>query len=808
VADTVEEILAASDDIDRGIARDVLGEVLGLPPGGSLVATAGPQIRRSSLIRSLGLVLGALAEEAPLVLVLEDLHWLDPASAEILEALLTEAAGRRLLVLATQRPGWSAPWSSWGWTERLALRPLPDVEAAALAGAVLGGGRLSPPLEEYLRERAEGNPYFVEELVRCFQETGGLEMEGGEVRLLPGVGERLPATLTEVLLARLDRLERQVKGVAQVGSVIGRSFAVRLLARVMEREEALLDGPLRALRQAEIAFPRGGRDPEYVFQHVMLRDAAYGMLVRRRRRELHLAVGRAMAQLYPPDEYVERIAYHFARTEEDAEAAGWLERAGDRARATYANEAAIAHYQAVLERLERCGTDEGKLAGIEERLGEVLFQVGRYVEAQAVLERSVERYRRAGRVEDMGRAMGRLGYVLFWQGEMDEVRWQLEPMAATLAERGPSAASSEVQVCLSFVFEHLGRFPEMLGAAEQAVAMARAVADDGLCGRAQERRGTALVYLGRIEESRQALDEAVTLNEATGDLDKMTIAVGNLGWNWELTGELTEAARLYERALDLARRTGGVRELWLRYSLHGLLVTTGEWERAGEQLARAREIAAARGTAGWIAPWLPWQLGELALREGDWEGASQQLGRAAELARGANPEILERAEAALAELAILEGRAELARQRLQPLLEEAGANLPFLLPVLAWAYLELGETKRALELAEQAERETRKRQTLLSLPQALRIKGMALSRLGRSAEAREVLMEGRERAAGMPNPYGEARILVELGLLDQQEGKTDQTREQLQQARTIFQRLGARKDIERTEQELAQLARA
>jgi tetratricopeptide (TPR) repeat protein len=220
------------------------------------------------------------------------------------------------------------------------------------------------------------------------------------------------------------------------------------------------------------------------------------------------------------------------------------------------------------------------------------------------------------------------------------------------------------------------------------------------------------------------------------------------------------------------------------------------------------EIARTREIANWVAPFFPQCVGALALRKGDWEEAAEQLRQAAELAAEGNREALEEAQTALAQLEILQGKPREARDCLEGLIEEEGADLPLLLPVLAWAHLELGETERGLELAEQGEREVRKRQTLLCLPEVLRIKGIALSRLGRREGARNALVEGRERAAAMPNPYTEARILVELGLLDQLDGKADQAKERLREALTIFQQLGASKDIERSEQALAELDRS
>jgi adenylate cyclase len=136
-------------------AIDVLGEVLGLPPGNSMLATAGAQVRRQALVRSLRLLLAAASERVATMMVLEDLHWIDAASQEVLTEVPADVPGLRLLVMAAQRPGWNASWSEWGWIERLTLRPLSDQDAAALAGAVLGGRPLS---EELIRPATARSP--------------------------------------------------------------------------------------------------------------------------------------------------------------------------------------------------------------------------------------------------------------------------------------------------------------------------------------------------------------------------------------------------------------------------------------------------------------------------------------------------------------------------------------------------------------------------------------------------------------------------------------------------------------------------
>ncbi|MGH2448111.1 MAG: ATP-binding protein, partial [Chloroflexota bacterium] len=284
----VQDLSTIVDEPTRAEALDVLGEVLGLAPEASPVTQAGPQVRRQALIRDLRHVLGSLAARAPTVLVLEDLHWVDTASREVLTSVFADIPNLRVMVMAVQRPGWAAAWSEWGWPDRITLRPLREAEAANLATAVLGGVKPSPELEQHIAERAGGNPFFVEEMLRSLLEAGGIAARDGAMELVPGAVERLPATLTEVLLARLDRLDTGARNIAQIASVIGNSFSPGLLAEVSGRDETELDSALAELQRAEIAFPRRAPDLEYAFRHVSMRDVAYNTLVQRRRQELHL----------------------------------------------------------------------------------------------------------------------------------------------------------------------------------------------------------------------------------------------------------------------------------------------------------------------------------------------------------------------------------------------------------------------------------------------------------------------------------------------------------------------------------------
>jgi tetratricopeptide (TPR) repeat protein len=799
-------LLKESDRDTHAEAMDVLGEVLGLPPGNSLVANAGAQIRRQALIRELRLVLGAVTERAPTVLVLEDLHWIDEASAQVLTEALSDVPGLRLLVLAAHRPGWTAPWTDWGWTERLSLRPLRDEEATLLAGAVLGGMKLSLELERYVADRGGGNPFFVEEMLRALQETGGLEQRDGQMYLVPGAAERLPSTLTEVLLARLDRLESQVRSLAQVASVIGRSFAVRLLAQVVGREAAALDMPLTALQHAEIAFPRRGSDLEYVFKHVSMREVAYNTLVQKRRQELHLATARAIAQLYSSDEYVEMIAYHYARTEEDAEAAMWLERAGDRAAGVYANETAIGNYQEARRRRELSGADETGLARLDEKLGDVLATADRYDEALEVLERAVEVYREVRDLEAVARVTARIGWTHRYRGTPEEGINRIQTLLELLAWSGPSQGLASLHLALAYLHFGSGRYRETLESAQRAGELARAVGDERVLADAEMRRGTALDALGQIEEGRRVLEGSVQLAESAGDLDTLGIALNNLADGWLKAGELQRSREYLERSLAIHERVGSTGVIGFQMlNLGEVLTYLGDWEQAGEYIERGADMIQAVG-ASWYAAYPPFQHGHLRLRQGRWEEATRDLEEAFTLAEPiGDTQALEYTHWLLAELKVMEGRTEVARHRLQSLVAEEGPYVVPLLTTLAWASLELDDLDRAEEAARRGLAMAQERHQGLYVPELLRVQGMALTRQERWDEAGRAFEEAVSLARSMQYPYVEARALCEHGLMYSQKGEQVQGRERLEEGLAIFQRLGARKDVERTEQALRQL---
>jgi tetratricopeptide (TPR) repeat protein len=360
---------------------------------------------------------------------------------------------------------------------------------------------------------------------------------------------------------------------------------------------------------------------------------------------------------------------------------------------------------------------------------------------------------------------------------------------------------------LADTFQNTGNYAEMLTATDRMKELAEDLHDDEAIGRAHECRGAALLLLGRITEAKAALDTAIELLERVGEVRGLRVALTNMGEARLLMGDLTGAIQVTRRAMDLGiKLREGRQRAFGHLNLAQLLLTAGEWDAAAEEIDRAEELAGTLGTGTIVGSVVLHTKGDLALRRGEWQEARRLLTVAEQEAAGTFQQVSDMARVDLAELDILEGQADDAYERLKALSD--GETHTNAVAVLAWAQLERGEAVRALELTDAAERESREQGTVFYLPEVLRIKGLALVCLGRSRDARAIWDEGREWARQMPNPYCEARICREMGALDAREGSREPARRHLQEALSIFRGLGAGKDMERTEGDLAALERS
>ena len=405
-----------------------LRSLLAVDPGEAAVRTMDPQLRRAETFDALRRLLLRAAEVRPQVVVFEDLHWMDQATEAFLTFTMDSIPTGRVLCLLTYRPGYVHPFGDRTYYTRLALPTLSSADTVQMARAMLATEHLPEALQTLIIQKAEGNPFFVEEVVKSLRETGAMRREGDHYVLARPLDETVvPDTIQDVLMARIDRLEEAPKKTLQLAAVIGREFTRRLLDRLADIQERT-EPYLQELKALELIYEKR-LYPElaYMFKHALTQDVAYNSLLVQRRQELHRLIGLAIEELYADRlaEQYEVLAYHFARGEEWAKALEYFCQAAEKAAQAFATREAVALYDQALEAAGHLGAavDAETLMAIHQAKANLYFVLSDFERARAEGERLLALARRAGDRVREGGSPGRDGACLVVWRTISTRRW-------------------------------------------------------------------------------------------------------------------------------------------------------------------------------------------------------------------------------------------------------------------------------------------------------------------------------------------------------------------------------------------------
>ncbi len=575
--------------------------LLDLPVDDAAWGMLDPGQRRQRILDAVTRLLLREAQEQPVLLIFEDLHWIDAATQALLDRLVEGLSSARLLLIVSYRPEYQDAWGSKTCYTQMWLHALPSESAGELLEALLGDDPGLIPLKQLLVRR--GNPFFLEETIRTLVETKALKGERGRYRLTqPIQAIQVPATVQVILAARIDRLAPEEKRLLQTASVVGRDVPWALLQAIVELSDEALRRGLDHLQAAEFVYETGiFPDLEYSFKHALTHDVTYGGLLQGRRRELHARIVTAIETLHRDrlGEHTERLAHHAFHGELGEKAVSYLRQAGLKADA-------------------RSALSDARV-WFEQGLG-VLTSLPETPSTQAhAFDISLE----------LARVLGQLG----------EVRRALEPMrqAEALAEQlNDDRQRGRVCAFETAFHSQLGELDEALVTGTRALEIAGRLADLGL-------RILTTTWLAQAHYLRG--DYARTLELATGNLaalpaDQVNDSFGNVGlpsvldrlWlvlSLSRLGRFAEAAEYKNEAIRLAELTQHAFTLGSAYraasTFHFL---RGDWAKARE--LNDQELAVFRtGNVGIYLPevvsssaWVLAQLGDVnealsRLREGE-----------------------------------------------------------------------------------------------------------------------------------------------------------------------------------------------
>jgi DNA-binding NtrC family response regulator/tetratricopeptide (TPR) repeat protein len=560
-----------------------------------------PPARRQHTINALKQLLLRESQAQPLLVVVEDLHWIDAETQAALDRLVESLPAARLLLLVNYRPEYRHDWSGKTYYHQLRLDALLPEQASELLETLLGGDAGLAPLKPLLLARTEGNPFFLEEGVRSLVDDGVLLGDRGAYQLVKAPEAfDVPGTVQAILAARIDRLPADDRDLLQIASVVGTDVPVAVLAAIAGRaEDALADG-LARLQSAEFLYETSlVPDAVYTFKHALTHEVAYDSLLRERRRDLHARIVQAIEALYPDRlaEHVERLAHHAVRGEIWDKAVAYLRQAGARAAARSAHRAAVAWFEQALSALQRMPeTRETQEQSVDLRLD--LRMVHWWAGELGGLFSSL---REAERLARMLGDQGRLGWVWAWMGQYLLATGdpsQARAYAQNAENIGVSFGDVRLTAAARYV---LGWAWHTAGDFLKAEDCLRKVVQDSprmvrLSVAARWSLAVPLGERGAFHDAITQAQEGVQLAEKTGDPYSLISGPWGLGHVCSLQGDLSRAGAMLERALALSRGWNfPIQSAYVAAQLGYVYALSG---RAPEGVALVRQACADLESAG------------------------------------------------------------------------------------------------------------------------------------------------------------------------------------------------------------------
>jgi predicted ATPase/class 3 adenylate cyclase len=711
VRDTVTQRLQA---VDPGLlsALPAFLDLMRVPFGDADWSAAEPAQRRERMLEAVRRLVLQECRGRPVLLVFEDLHWVDSPTQDALDQLVEVLPAARALVLITYRPEYRHPWSARDCFAELHLDSLPRESAEAMLEALLGGDDSLARLKRLLVDRTDGSPFFLEECVRTLVASGALAGRPGAYSLTTELASiEMPMTVQAVLAARIDRLPPADKRLLQTAAVIGRHVSLEMLRAVTELPEAeLTDGLARLQAAAFLVETTMFPESAYVFPHSLILEVAYRGVLLERRRAVHGRLVDAMEHLFGDrcSEHVELLGHHAARGERWAAAVTYLREAGVRAAARSEYPEAIAFLKESLAAAERLPSDADRTIheiDIRFELRNALWARGRLVEGldylrQAeplaaalgdqrrlarlmahkssnylvlgenarALECGQETLSLARELEDFALQVDANQFLGVLYTSLGDFRRALEYLEANVASLGPERRRGRFgdfyavhgRTWRVWCLAELGRFDDASASAQEALQ----IAEEGRHPHNIVAACWAAGYLdrmrGRVGTAAEVLERGYALCQAAGVTVWLRPTAALLGHACAWAGRLAESIRLLERAVRPAENNVAV-AAWKAFLAEAYLLA-GRIEDAEEMVTSALTLSRQRQETGFAAHALR-ALGAIDARQARTAAASAHYGQALELAdeRGMLP-LAARCHAALVALERTAGRTQRAAE--------------------------------------------------------------------------------------------------------------------------------------------------
>ncbi len=592
-AQKLAKLEAVMSDLGLPLAQTVppLAALLGLPASERLSpAVSSGEDRKKRTLEAILAVLDGMAKRDPVLMIVEDLHWIDPSTVEVLKLITEWLASKRVLLICTHRPEFEPRWDALSNVISIKLSRLGRRESTELVTSVAGGKALPDEVIEHIIERTDGIPLFVEELTKTVLESGLLKDAGDRYVLSGPLPPRaIPDSLQDSLMARLDRLA-PVKEIAQLAATLGRRFTYELLAAVSRLAESALNDALSQLMDAELVYRRGlPSDVVYEFKHALVRDAAYNSLLRSKRQQLHVEIARILEEQFPEavEAKPELLSHHYQYAGFPDRAIPYSIRAGDVAASRYAAAEAGVHYQAALDMASSLpASDDAARARIQ-----AILKLASVSSKREQFERDLENLERARRLAEQIDNREELCRVLYWIGRMNYVvgrfdrgvEYAEQALQAAEALGNDDALTAEPVNLLARIHCLRGEPVHAIRYAARNVGqmhrLGNRIEEAAVSGVLAFAHGAHGCYREAMEAADHGVEMAITLEHLPTLAACYMYRAVVKGWFGRLQSSISD----FERSLAISERTG---DAFRRYLVHGW---RGEACVLGDDLVSAQQ---------------------------------------------------------------------------------------------------------------------------------------------------------------------------------------------------------------------------
>ena len=524
-------------NVDLEATRPYILDLLSVRDSGLDQAQMSPDAKKERITEALRMILLKGSHRRPLVIAIEDLHWVDRNSEEVFEYILRSIPGYRIMLIFTYRPEFMPNWGTCSYHSQLTLNRLANRHVVAMMKHLLDNASFDLQLEKLIIDKTEGVPFFIEEFILSLKNLNIIERNSVAYHLTPRIDEvAIPSTIQDIIMARIDALPPPTKEILQIGSVIEREFSYVMIKTITALPDTELSNHLAVLKDAELIYERRTfPQTTYLFKHALTREVVYEAILEKKKSRLHRKVGKAFETLYPQElnEYASVLANHFVKSGQLAKGAEYLRLASKRAEESASLNDAIAFARQRVEALEALASD--------------------VADKNLIID-----------------ARTSLGLYTSQTGRLGEAREAIAPVIERAVRTGDNKRLAQIYTILGthhYMFEEA--FEPAFGDLRKALRLAEETNEIIVTVLANYYLGVAYTFDCQFERAIEHIKNALHINSAVKNLWGMSVMQSHLSLPYNYSGQIRTGFHHSEEAVRLAEESGDIFSKAMAYTLHG-----------------------------------------------------------------------------------------------------------------------------------------------------------------------------------------------------------------------------------------------